>query len=167
MARSATCIRDGCPRRAEPSRPHRSSTPHCRARASMYSRSKRKMLWPSMTSGSRSPISREHSRSISASLISRPESTRSHPVESAIAMAMMRSDGRAAWGNSKPSAVKTPMATAILRGSEKGRQRLGVGDDAAVLAPVHADPIRGVQLEGEEAEALVVAEEEGVLVELE
>ena len=53
-SRSATCMREGQPRSTEPSRPHASGTLCRRARASMYSRSKRKMLWPSSTSGSRS-----------------------------------------------------------------------------------------------------------------
>jgi hypothetical protein len=41
-----------------------------------------------------------------------------------------------------------------------------VGDDAAVLAPEHADPGRAVELESQEPGDLVVAEEEGVFVKL-
>jgi hypothetical protein len=38
-------------------------------------------------------------------------------------MAMIRSDGRAAWGNSKPSPVKTSMSSASRRRSENARPR--------------------------------------------
>ena len=117
-ARPPACARDS-PRRTEPSRPHASGTRYRRARASRYSRSKRKMLWPSSTSGSRSRRRREHSPRSWASDIRAPDSTVEKPVESAIAIAMMRSDSRAAFGNSKPGAVVTSMSSAIRRRSPK------------------------------------------------
>jgi hypothetical protein len=49
--------------------------------------------------------------------ISAPDSTVWNPVESAMAMAMIRSDSRAALGNSKPGAVVTSMSTAMRRRS--------------------------------------------------
>ena len=64
-------------------------------------------------------MSREHSASSSASDISAPDKTLVKPAESASAMATMRSDSRAAFGNSKPGAVVTSMSSASRRRSPK------------------------------------------------
>ena len=66
---------------------------------------------------------REHSASSWASESSAPDSTVENPVESAIAIAMMRSDSRAAFGNSKPGAVVTSMSSAMRRRSPKPMPR--------------------------------------------
>src|SRR6266508_234076 len=146
----------------------------------MYSRSKRKILCPSSTSGSRSLMSREHSTRSSASLIVTPESTVLQPEESAIAMAMIRSDSRRALGNSNSAVVVTSMSTAIQRrescvarealeqigiGQEQeGPERLLSDHDTASAPRIH--PHRGLGgVEGEQSAARVMAEEHRVVVE--
>ena len=100
------------------------------------------MLWPSSTSGSRSRMMREHSTSSSASESWAPESTVVKPVESAIAIAMIRSDSRAAFGNSNPAAggdldverhpPQVPEGHAEERGAARGQQELvgRIGEEA-------------------------------------
>src|SRR5713226_4829490 len=121
MVRSAICRRATRPASTLPSRPQASDRPWSRARASRYSRSNRKTLCPSMTSGSRSRISRVHSARSAGSSSRSPRTTWRKPVESASATATMRSPGRAALGNSWPSVVTTSMSRASRRRSSNPR----------------------------------------------
>src|SRR5260370_583763 len=115
MVRSAICGRARRPASALPSGPQASDRPWSRARASRYWRSNRKTLCPSITSGSRSRISRVHSARSAGSSSRSPRTTWRKPVESASATATMRSPGRAALGNSWPSVVTTSMSRASRR----------------------------------------------------
>ena len=72
---------------------------------------------------------REHSVRSWASDSSAPDSTVENPVESAIAIAMIRSDSRAAFGNSNPGAVVTSMSSAMRRRSPKAMPRKDVFPD--------------------------------------
>ena len=88
---------------------------------------------------------REHSARSCASDISAPDSTAENPVESASAIAMMRSDSRAAFGNSNPGAVVTSMSSAMRRRSPKAMPRNDVLPDAQqeLMHRIVEEPVRG------------------------
>src|SRR6185503_14341539 len=116
--------------------------PWRRARASRYSRSKRKMLWPSITSGSRSATILTTSRSNAGSSMRSPRITWRNPRLSARATATMRSPGRA--GRARGQAG--PLAAAVAG-----------GERVAPALEAHEPPERRGALEGRLADDPVVA----------